>query len=210
MEFFESINNFFNNFTDSIELWGIWGVVGFIIIYIIATIFLIPGSALTLGAGLIFGVIKGSILVSIASVTGATLSFLIGRYFLRSWVEKQIDTQPKFRSIDRAVAREGWKIVGLTRLSPLFPFVFLNYAFGVTKVSLKDYFFASWIGMLPGTIMYVYIGSIPKTAVETTGENTDILRLILNIIGLVATIAVTIYVTKIAKKALDNEVTNEN
>ncbi|WP_017295311.1 TVP38/TMEM64 family protein [Geminocystis herdmanii] len=205
MEIFEYINNFFNNFTESIELWGIWGVVGFIIIYIIATIFLIPGSALTLGAGLIFGILKGSILVSIASVTGATLSFLIGRYFLRSWVEKQIETQPKFTSIDRAVAKEGWKIVGLTRLSPLFPFVFLNYAFGVTKVSLKDYFFASWIGMLPGTIMYVYIGSIPKTALEATTGNTDTLRLILNIIGFIATVAVTIYITRIAKKALDDQ-----
>lgn len=205
MEIFESINNFFNNFTESIELWGIWGVVGFIIIYIIATIFLVPGSALTLGAGLIFGVVKGSILVSIASVTGATLSFLIGRYFLRGWVEKQIETQPKFTSIDRAVAKEGWKIVGLTRLSPLFPFVFLNYAFGVTKVSLRDYFFASWIGMLPGTIMYVYIGSIPKTALEATTGNTDTLRLILNIIGFIATVAVTVYITKIAKKALDEQ-----
>jgi uncharacterized membrane protein YdjX (TVP38/TMEM64 family) len=205
MEIFEYINNFFNNFTESIELWGIWGVVGFIVIYIIATIFLIPGSALTLGGGLIFGVVKGSILVSIASVTGATLSFLIGRYFLRGWVEKQIETQPKFTSIDRAVAKEGWKIVGLTRLSPLFPFVFLNYAFGVTKVSLRDYFFASWIGMLPGTIMYVYIGSIPKTALEVTTGNTDTLRLILNIIGFIATVAVTIYITKIAKKALDEQ-----
>jgi uncharacterized membrane protein YdjX (TVP38/TMEM64 family) len=205
MEIFEYINNFFNNFTESIELWGIWGVVGFILIYIIATIFLIPGSALTLGGGLIFGVVKGSILVSIASVTGATLSFLIGRYFLRGWVEKQIETQPKFTSIDRAVAKEGWKIVGLTRLSPLFPFVFLNYAFGVTKVSLRDYFFASWIGMLPGTIMYVYIGSIPKTALEVTTGNTDTLRLILNIIGFIATVAVTIYITKIAKKALDEQ-----
>lgn len=205
MEIFTYINNFFNNFTESIELWGIWGVVGFILIYIIATIFLIPGSALTLGAGLIFGVVKGSILVSIASVTGATLSFLIGRYFLRGWVEKQIETQPKFTSIDRAVAKEGWKIVGLTRLSPLFPFVFLNYAFGVTKVSLRDYFFASWIGMLPGTIMYVYIGSIPKTALEVTSGNTDTWRLILNIIGFIATVGVTIYITKIAKKALDEQ-----
>lgn len=188
---------------------GPWGAIAFVIIYIIATILLIPGSILTLGGGLIFGVIKGSVLVSIASVTGATLSFLIGRYLLRTWVEKQIDTQPKFKAIDVAVAQQGWKIVGLTRLSPLFPFVFLNYAFGVTKVSLRDYVMASWIGMLPGTIMYVYLGSIPKTAVGIN-ENTDILRLILNIVGLIATIAVTIYVTKIAKKALDSEVNRDN
>ncbi|BAQ66596.1 TVP38/TMEM64 family protein [Geminocystis sp. NIES-3709] len=205
MEIFEHINNFLSNINDSIAQWGAWGVVGFIFIYIIATIVLIPGSALTLGAGLIFGVVKGSILVSIGSVTGATLAFLIGRYFLRGWVEKQIETQPKFRSIDAAVAKEGWKIVALTRLSPLFPFVFLNYAFSLTKVSLRDFFFASWFGMLPGTIMYVYIGSIPKTALEATTGNTDTLRLILNMVGFIATVAVTIYITKIAKKVLDEE-----
>ncbi|MBL1211067.1 TVP38/TMEM64 family protein [Geminocystis sp. GBBB08] len=207
---FQIFSQGLNNANDWIASLGAWGAIAFIVIYIIATIFLIPGSALTLGGGLIFGVIKGSILVSIASVAGATLSFLIGRYFLRTWVEKQIDTQPNFKAIDVAVAQQGWKIVGLTRLSPLFPFVFLNYAFGVTKVSLRDYVFASWIGMLPGTVMYVYLGSLPKTALEATGGNTDILRLILNIVGLVATVAVTIYVTKIAKKALDSQVNIDN
>lgn len=203
---FQYLGDGLNRANDWIASLGPWGAIAFIIIYIIATVFLIPGSALTLGGGLIFGVIKGSILVSIASVTGATLSFLIGRYLLRTWVEKQIDTQPKFKAIDAAVAQQGWKIVGLTRLSPLFPFIFLNYAFGVTKVSLRDFCLASWIGMLPGTIMYVYLGSLPKTAVEAGSGNTDILRLILNIIGLVATIAVTIYATKIAQKALESEV----
>lgn len=207
---FQYLSQGLNNANDWIANLGAWGPIAFIIIYIIATIFLIPGSALTLGGGLIFGVVKGSILVSIASVAGATLAFLIGRYLLRTWVEKQIDTQPKFKAIDVAVAKQGWKIVGLTRLSPLFPFVFLNYAFGVTKVSLRDFCLASWIGMLPGTIMYVYLGSLPKTAVEASGGNTDILRLILNILGLLATIAVTIYVTKIAQKALDSEVEGSN
>jgi uncharacterized membrane protein YdjX (TVP38/TMEM64 family) len=207
---FQYLSQGLNNANDWIASLGAWGAIAFIIIYIIATVFLIPGSALTLGGGLIFGVVKGSILVSIASVAGATLSFLIGRYLLRTWVEKQIDTQPKFKAIDAAVAKQGWKIVGLTRLSPLFPFVFLNYAFGVTKVSLRDFCLASWIGMLPGTIMYVYLGSLPKTAVEASGGNTDILRLTLNILGLLATIAVTIYVTKIAQKALDNEVNISN
>lgn len=207
---FQYLSEGLNNTNDWIASLESWGAIAFIIIYIIATIFLIPGSALTLGGGLIFGVIKGSVLVSIASVAGATLSFLIGRYLLRTWVEKQIDTQPKFKAIDAAVAQQGWKIVGLTRLSPLFPFVFLNYAFGVTKVSLRDFCLASWIGMLPGTIMYVYLGSLPKTALEAGSENTDILRLILNIVGLLATIAVTIYVTKIAQKALDSEINTSN
>jgi uncharacterized membrane protein YdjX (TVP38/TMEM64 family) len=200
---FQYISTLLNRANDFIESLGAIGVIVFIFIYVIATVLLISGAVLTLGAGLIFGVVKGSILVSIASVLAATAAFLVGRYLLRGWVEKQIEKQPKFKAIDTAVAKEGWKIVGLTRLSPVFPFVFLNYAFGVTKVSLKDYVLASWIGMMPGTIMYVYIGYLPKIAAE---GNEDSLKLILNIVGIIATIAVTVYVTKIAKKALDTEI----
>ena len=84
----------------------------------------------------------------LASIAGAILAFLIGRYFARGWVAKQIENYPKFKAIDEAVAKEGWKIVGLTRLSPIFPFVVINYAFAITQVSLRDYTIASWIGML--------------------------------------------------------------
>lgn len=206
---FAYFNNLLNNVDNFIASLGAWGAIVFVLIYIIATVLLIPGSALTLAGGLIFGVIKGSILVSLASVAGATASFLIGRYFLRSWVAKQIETQPKFKAIDTAVAQEGWKIVGLTRLSPFFPFVFLNYAFGVTQVSLKDFMVASWIGMLPGTIMYVYLGSLPKTAVSVGSGDTDSLKLILNIVGLIATVLLTVYITKIAQKALNKQVNFE-
>ncbi|MGH2416496.1 MAG: TVP38/TMEM64 family protein, partial [Microcystaceae cyanobacterium] len=157
------VTEYINNTLQSILAWidslGSWGPVAFVIIYILAAVFLISGAILTLGAGVLFGVVKGSILVSIASTLAATVAFLIGRYLARGWVTKQIESKPKFKAIDAAVAREGWKIVGLTRLSPLFPFVFLNYAFGITQVSLKDYVLASWIGMMPGTVMYVYIGS---------------------------------------------------
>jgi len=189
-----------------IESLGPWGPIAFISIYIVASALLISGAVLTLGAGLVFGVAWGSIWVSIGSTLAATVSFLIGRYLARGWVSKQIESQPKFKAIDKAVASEGWKIVGLTRLSPVFPFVFLNYAFGVTQVSLRDYVLASWIGMMPGTVMYVYLGSLGKIAAEGTGGT---LKLILNIVGLIATVAVTVYVTKIAKKALDSQIEDE-
>ncbi len=139
---------------------GPWGPVMFVLLYIVATVFFLPGSILTLGAGFVFGVIKGAILVSIAATLGATAAFLVGRYLARDWVAKKIEGNVRFKAIDEAVAREGWKIVGLTRLSPVFPFNLLNYAFGLTRVSLRDYFFASWIGMMPGTLMYVYLGSL--------------------------------------------------
>ncbi|TVQ48032.1 MAG: TVP38/TMEM64 family protein [Gloeocapsa sp. DLM2.Bin57] len=187
---------------------GFWAPIIFILIYIIATVFLISGAILTLGAGAIFGLLEGLIYVSLASTLGAAIAFLIGRYLARGWVSKQIDQKPKFKAIDSAVAQQGWKIVGLTRLSPLFPFVFLNYAFSITKVSLRDYVLASWLGMLPGTVMYVYIGSLAKdlASLGTTTAETDNLVWILRIIGFIATVAVTIYITRIAKQALDSQI----
>jgi uncharacterized membrane protein YdjX (TVP38/TMEM64 family) len=187
---------------------GPWGPGVFVLIYILATVLFIPGSLLTLGAGVLFGVIWGSIWVSVASTCGATCAFLIGRYLIRDWVAKQIEKHEKFKAIDQSVAVEGWKIVALTRLSPIFPFNLLNYAFGITQVSLKDYFWASWIGMMPGTIMYVYIGSLAGNlaALGSQERSRTPVEWALYGVGLVAAIAVTIYVTRIAKKALDAKI----
>jgi uncharacterized membrane protein YdjX (TVP38/TMEM64 family) len=187
---------------------GIWGAIAFITIYNFATILFIPGSILTLGGGALFGVFWGSIYVFIAATLGATSAFLIGRYLTRDWVAQQIAGNIKFQAIDRAVAQEGLKIVLLTRLSPIFPFNLLNYAFGVTQVSIKDYILGS-IGMIPGTIMYVYLGSLAGdlTALGTTNQHlsseTQIAQWAIRILGLIATIAVTIYVTRIAKQSLN-------
>lgn len=193
---------------DWIKTLGPWGPIAFIIIYILATVLFLPGSLLTLGAGLLFGPIFGSIYVSIASTIGATCAFLVGRYLARGWVSKQIEGNENFKAIDEAVADEGWKIVGLTRLSPIFPFNLLNYAFGLTQVSLPDYFFASWIGMMPGTIMYVYLGSLAGSlaTLGTEGGTRTTAEWILYGVGLIATIAVTVYVTKIARKALQKKI----
>ena len=187
---------------------GVWGPLIFIIIYILACIFLIPGSILTLGAGVLFGVIKGAIIVSISATLGATCAFLVGRYLARGWVAKKIEANEKFKAIDEAVAREGWKIVGLTRLSPIFPFNLQNYAYGLTRVSLRDYFFASWIGMMPGTVMFVYLGSLAGEIANlgSGGTSRTPEEWALYIVGLIATAAVTIYVTRIARAALKKKV----
>jgi len=193
-----------------IDSLGYWAPATFILIYILATVCLIPGSLLTLGAGVLFGVVWGSVFVSIGATLGATAAFLVGRYLARGWVAKQLENKENFQAIDRAVATEGWKIVGLTRLSPAFPFNLLNYAFGITQVSLKDYFFASWIGMLPATVMYVYIGSlfgdVATLATGVQGRSRTPAEWTLYGIGLVATVAVTVYVTRIAKKALAKQI----
>jgi uncharacterized membrane protein YdjX (TVP38/TMEM64 family) len=190
---------------------GVWGYFVFILVYILASILLLSGAILTLGAGAIYGVVRGTILVVVASNLAAIVAFLAGRYLARGWVTQLIAKQPRFQAIDEAVAEEGWKIVGLTRLSPLFPFVFLNYAFGLTQISFKDYLLASCIGMLPGTIMYVYIGSLVGNLAQlgTEREKTP-LEWGLYMIGLLATVIVTIYVIKIAKKALDRQMVAES
>ncbi|HEV2247313.1 MAG TPA: TVP38/TMEM64 family protein [Terriglobia bacterium] len=183
---------------------GPFGQVLFAMIYIVATVLLIPGSALGLGAGALFGVVRGSLLVSVGSTLGATCAFLLGRYLTRGWVAKKIEGRASFTAIDRAVAEEGWKIVFLARLSPVFPFTLLNYAFGLTRVSLRDYVLASWIGMMPGTVMYVYLGSLARADVERRARTTG--EWILYGVGLLATIIVAVFVARLARKALANKI----
>ncbi len=188
---------------ESVNALGAWGPLLFIAIYALATVVLIPGSLLTLFAGASFGLAWGSLWTSIAATLGATLAFLTGRYLARSWASKKIAGNEKFAAIDHAVTKDGWKIVGLTRLSPVFPFTLLNYAFALTKVSLKEYVLASWIGMIPGTILYVYIGSAGKAVVESEGKSTG--QWLLFGIGLAATLVVTIMITRNAKRALQEK-----
>ncbi|MBD2246954.1 TVP38/TMEM64 family protein [Nostoc sp. FACHB-888] len=191
-----------------IDSLGTVGAITFIALYIIATVAFFPGSILTLGAGVIFGAVWGSLYVFIGATLGATGAFLVGRYLARGWVADKIADNKKFAAIDQAVGREGLKIVLLTRLSPIFPFNLLNYAFGITGVSLKDYFIGS-VGMIPGTIMYVYIGSLAGNLamIGTEAQPTNpTLQWAIRILGLIATVAVTVYVTRIARKALEEEV----
>lgn len=183
---------------------GAWGPALFIGIYVIAAVLFVPGSILTLGAGALFGLAIGSICVSVGATLGAIAAFLVGRYFLRGAIAQKIEGNEKFAAIDSAVAKEGWKIVFLTRLSPIFPFTLLNYAFGLTRVRLGHYVLASWIGMMPGTIMYVYLGSLAHVSAaprhRTTGE------WILYGVGLVATVVVTVFVTQLARRALARKI----
>jgi len=194
------LQDLLNQAIDWVGPLGPWGAIIFIAIYIVATVLFIPGSVLTLGAGAVFGVVWGSVYVSIGSTLGATCAFLVGRYLARDAIAPKIEGNERFAAIDKAVAREGWKIVGLTRLSPVFPFTLLNYAFGLTQVKLRDFVLASWIGKMPGTVMYVYLGSLAKAA---TGERTRTTgEWVFYGVGLLATVVVTVFIASIAKKAL--------
>jgi uncharacterized membrane protein YdjX (TVP38/TMEM64 family) len=182
---------------------GIYGPIAFILIYNLATLLFIPGSLLTVKGGVLFGLVWGSVYVLIAAILGATLAFLIGRYLSRDWIYQQMQKHPKFKAIEQAVAREGCKIVFLTRLSPIFPFNLLNYAFGLTQVSLTDYLLGS-LGILPGIVLYVYLGAIASDlSANVARQEAQIAEWFMSLVGLVATIAVTIYLARVAKKALE-------
>jgi uncharacterized membrane protein YdjX (TVP38/TMEM64 family) len=187
---------------DAIGALGPWAPAIFVGIYVVAAVLMIPGSVLTLGAGAAFGLGQGIILVSIASTLAATCAFVIGRYLARAAVTRRMEGNEKFGAIDQAVAAEGWKIVLLSRLSPAFPYTLLNYAFGLTRVKLGHYVLASWIGMLPGTAMYVYLGSLANVAARTRTPA----EWALYGMGLLATMAVTIFVTRIARRALARKI----
>lgn len=179
----------------------------FIAIYILACVLFVPGSILSIGAGAVFGLFWGAIYVSIGATLGASAAFLVGRYLARDWVARKIESNPRFKAIDDAVAREGWKIVGLTRLSPVFPFNLLNYAYGLTRVSLRDYFLASWIGMIPGILLYVYIGSLGGDLARVAAMGPGAMERpaaawLVNALGFVATVLLVIYVTRIGARAL--------
>jgi uncharacterized membrane protein YdjX (TVP38/TMEM64 family) len=212
---FVNTQQILTNLITWVENLGIWGAIAFIIIYNVATLLFIPGSLLTMKGGCLFGIFWGSIYVLIAAMIGAVLAFIIGRYFSQDWICQQLEKHPKFKAIDQAITKEGWKIVLLTRLSPLFPFNFLNYAFGITNISLRDYILGSF-GILPGTIMYVYIGSLATNlaTISTTEQPTSleikILQFTIQAVGLIATIIVTIYITKIAQKSLHKNLAEAN
>lgn len=180
---------------------GALGPVALVGIYVVASVFFIPGSILTLAAGAIYGVVLGYAWVAIGSVLGASAAFFVGRTVARGPIEKKLEGNRRFAAIDEAVAGQGWKIVLLTRLSPVFPFNLQNYMYGITGIRYLHYIVASWIGMIPGTILYVYLGSA-----ATGGAAGGTAKTVFFIVGLVATVIVTVYVTRIAKRALAQEI----
>jgi uncharacterized membrane protein YdjX (TVP38/TMEM64 family) len=183
---------------------GVWGPLAFVAGYAVAVVAFVPGSILTLAAGAIFGVAEGTLWVFVAAVLGSTGAFLVARHGARRQVERRIEGDARFAAIDRAVAREGGKIVLLLRLSPVFPFNLLNYALGLTKVRLRDYLLGS-VGMLPGTLLYVYSGKVAGDVAAAAG-GAPVARgagyyAVLGL-GLLATLAVTVLVTRTARRAL--------
>ncbi len=185
---------------------GSAGLLAYFLFYMVGVVLFLPGSLLTMGSGFIYGPIRGILLVSPASVIGATIAFLVARFFAREWVARRIATHPKFAAIDEAVGTRGFYIVFLLRLSPVVPFNMLNYALGLTRVKLRDYVVASFLGMLPGTFLVVYLGSLIINAAQLlSGQRPEAgpWGQIFFLAGLVATAIVTALITRISRRALN-------
>jgi len=200
------IGDWLKDLNDLFARLGPAGLILFVLAYALAAILLVPGSALTIGAGVIYGLGWGLVAVSAGSTCGAAGSFLVARYLARRRVEGWAAASPRFAAIDQAVGREGWKIVLLTRLSPIFPYTLLNYLYGLTRVSFGAYVLASWIGMMPGTLLYVYLGFAGRAVAQaaTGGARRTPAEYALWAIGLLATLGVTLYVTRLARRALQS------
>ena len=203
---FLPVQQWLRNFNDWVGQMGVVGIFIFIIVYAVATVLLAPGSVLTIGAGFAFGLWKGFVAVSAGSTLGAALAFLVARFIAGDKIEAIAQRNEKFRRIDNAIGKQGAKLILLLRLSPVIPFNLSNYFYGLTGVRFWPYVLASWIGMMPGTFLYVYIGTAGKAAASAAAGGEAMKHgwqyWTFMSVGLVATIIVTIWVTKIARNAL--------
>ena len=183
----------------------------YIAIYTAATILIVPGTILTLTAGFLFGIPVGVAVVLVGSLSGASCAFVIGRFLARDWAKNRMKRFQQFKKIDKATRHKGFLIVLLTRLSPLFPFNLLNYAFGLTAVRFRDYLVASWIGMTPAIVLYVSIGSTTKNVTElaSQGIQGQSAEKLLLVAGLIATLILAVIIMRVATKAFDRELTKK-
>ncbi|HTS02242.1 MAG TPA: TVP38/TMEM64 family protein [Thermoanaerobaculia bacterium] len=169
------------------------------LVYAVCCVLFVPASILTLGAGALYGLGTGTAIVLAGATLGATLSFLLAKSVLRKRIERMTAGNAKFAALDRAIAKEGAKIVFLVRLSPVFPFTYINYAFGLTGIRTLPYVLTSFVGMIPGTFAYVYLGAAARTA--ATG-GMDATRKALQIGGALVAVAVSIFVARVAARAI--------
>jgi uncharacterized membrane protein YdjX (TVP38/TMEM64 family) len=203
---FLPVKEWLRSFNDWVSQMGTAGILIFIVVYAVAAVLLAPGAILTIGAGFAFGLWKGFLAVSAGATLGASLAFLVARFIARDKIEEMAQRNDKFRKIDSAIGQQGAKLIFLLRLSPVIPFNLSNYFYGLTGVKFWPYVVASWIGMMPGTFLFVYIGTAGKAAVAAAAGGEAVKHgwqywMFVNI-GLVATIIVTIWVTKTARDAL--------
>ena len=186
-----------------IEGLGTLGPLAFILFYVVGTLVFFPHILLIMAAGALFSLPVGFALVSIAATLSAGIVFLAGRSWSRKWVIKKIALNPKTKALDDAVTREGWMMIVLLRQTSILPFCVMNYVLGLSKLSFKEYILATWLGMMPGQVLYVYLGSIAgKIAIEGHQGRKSVWEWIFGAVALAATIGIGVRATQIVKKAL--------
>jgi uncharacterized membrane protein YdjX (TVP38/TMEM64 family) len=181
---------------------GIGGMVLFALASGVSVVFFFPGSVFMTAAGAAFGLSRGFLTAQAGATLGAGLAFLVSRYVARRRVEGWVSSHPAFAAVDEAIGSEGFKVVLLTRCCPLFPYVFQNYAFGLTRVSFGQYALGSFLGLLPVTFVFAYLGSLGRSGVAVASGNASTLELVFRVLGLLATIAVSVYLTRLSRRAL--------
>jgi uncharacterized membrane protein YdjX (TVP38/TMEM64 family) len=195
-----------NRLLEWLEARGVAGLLAFIAIFAIASVLFLPTPLFALGGGLVFGVVRGFLGVTLGATLGAALAFLIGRYLAREKVRVMIARRPGFRAIDRAVGQQGWRIVLMTRLSPLIPFNVQNYLYGLTSVGFLPFVIATWLGRIPGTLVYLYLGAAGRAGLEAAEDGepsqTGMWRLGLYAAGIAVTAAVAFHVARLARRAI--------
>lgn len=183
-----------------IQSLGPWAPIVFIVLYVATVIICMPAAILTAGGGFIFGMVEGAFYVLVAATIAANVCFLLGRHIAREWITRRLGAQPRFKALDEAVARDGWKIVALVRLAPVFPFSITSYGFGLTRIPLGRYFLANF-AMLPGTLMYVYFGSVARDLTERPTTPPWVKWTIFAV-----TVVVVLYITRFAKRVLTQKI----
>jgi pyruvate/2-oxoglutarate dehydrogenase complex dihydrolipoamide dehydrogenase (E3) component/uncharacterized membrane protein YdjX (TVP38/TMEM64 family) len=199
---FFPLRQWFSDFEAYVHALGAVGPVVYALAYVALTVFLFPASLVTVGAGTLFGLQTGLVVVLIGANLGALCSFLLARTFLRQRVTHWTESNPKFRFLDEAIGRQGFKMVLLCRLSPIFPFILLNYFLGLTAVRIVAYVLANLLGMLPAMFLLVYIGATARDALEAQPAAADFYQQLLKYIGLAATVVIVVAVTRMARRAL--------
>ena len=191
---------------------GFWGPVAFVLIYAVAVLLWLPGSWLTLTAGVLFDLAPATLYVFLGSTVGSILAFLAARYVARDFVTRRLANSPRLSRLDRALEGQGLKVVALLRLSPLFPFTPLNFLLGLTRVRFRDYLIAS-PAMLPASVLYIYSGKVIGDLALLAGgapSERGVADWLLLALGLLATALATWLIARMARRALDEELPAED
>lgn len=192
---------------DWIAAFGPWAPALFLAVYVLTVLFFVPSFVFTFSSGALFGAVAGTVLSALGNALGSALALTAGRYLARDFTAQRFAAHAQFKKIDAAVRKKGWKIILLSRLSPIFPFSIANYALGLTAIPVKDYFLASLAGTLPSAAVYSYLGAITGNlaALGSAGREKTPAEWGLLIVGLAATVGLSVYLKRISQAALAEE-----